>query len=285
MSLAQAKVALGRQEAGHEPVVPVLEDKEFRKFQKFIYEAAGISLSDAKKPLVSSRLIRRLRHYELNSFGEYFHLVMRADQAEEFQCLVDLLTTNETYFFREEKHFDLLRTQILPAREAYPYRIWSAASSNGSEPYSLAMLLADELGTAPWEIVATDISQRMLETARKGLYPLEAAEKIAPEYLNKYCRKGVRSQQGMFLIDAALRNKIDFRYLNLNGAWPELGYFDVIFLRNVMIYFDRDTKKELIARIVARLNRGGYLIISHTETLNGIDHGLKFMCPSVYYKN
>ena len=142
----------------------VLQEKEFEQFRELIYRIAGINMSPAKKPLVTSRLAKRLKHYGLASYGEYFQMITSANGKTELQMAVDLLTTNETHFFREPKHFDFLRQHILPQRKpGKPLRIWSAACSTGEEPYSIAMQLDEVLGNAPWEIVASDLSTRVLE--------------------------------------------------------------------------------------------------------------------------
>ncbi len=175
----------------------VLREKEFAQFRDLLYRIAGISMSPAKMPLVTSRLAKRLRHHDLNSYGDYFQMITAANGSAELQMAVDLLTTNETHFFREPKHFDFLSQHVLPARKpGRTLRIWSAACSSGEEPYSIAMLLDDVLGSAPWEVVASDLSTRMLEKARTGLYPMERMAEIPMPYLSNYCLKGTGSQEG-----------------------------------------------------------------------------------------
>lgn len=263
----------------------VLSDQEFRQFQTMIHEIAGISMSSAKKTLVSGRLAKRVKHHGLGSYDDYFRLLMKNGEDGELQVAIDLLTTNETYFFREPKHFDFMRDRVLPARKpGKPFRVWSAASSSGEEPYSLTMLLADVLGEAPWELVASDLSTRVLEKARAGLYPMERAEGIPKHYLTRFCLKGTGSQEGRFLIARELRNRVQYRQVNLNETLPKMGEFDVIFLRNVMIYFDTETKRKVVARMVPLLVPGGYLIIGHSESLNGVTDELKVVMPSVYRK-
>jgi chemotaxis methyl-accepting protein methylase len=182
-------------------------------------------------------------------------------QAEQLQQLMG--------FF---KHFDFLRQQVLPALgRGRPVRLWSAACSSGEEPYSLAMTLAESLGAGPWELVASDISSRVLAQAGRGQYPLSRAEHIDTRLLHKYCLKGVGEQEGSFLVERRLRQRIRFMQINLNQRLPEIGDFDVIFLRNVMIYFDLDTKRQVVERILPRLRPGGYFIVSHSESLNGPD--------------
>jgi chemotaxis protein methyltransferase CheR len=258
---------------------------EFEQFRTWLQRSSGISLAAHKQALVSGRLTKRLQQRGLSSFGDYFHLIMQANEEVELQTALDLLTTNETYFFREPKHFDFLQQQVLPkAQPGQQFRLWSAASSSGEEPYSLAMTLADGLTSTPWEIVASDISSRVLETARHGHYPLERASHIPKHQLSKHCLKGTGSQEGTFLIDRSLRERVQFMQINLNTSLPKIGEFDVIFLRNVMIYFDMETKREVVARILPLLRPGGYFFVSHSESLNGITDALKLITPSTYRK-
>ena len=204
---------------------------------------------------------------------------------EEMQMAVDLLTTNETYFFREPKHFQFLQEQIIPQRTATrKFRVWSAASSSGQEPYSIAMTLANELPHDSWNLVASDISMQVLDKARVGHYPLEQAQHIPSGYLKKYCRKGIGSQAGTFLINRQLRDRVDFMQVNLNAELPQIGEFDLVFLRNVMIYFELKTKQQVLHRIIRLIRPGGYLFIGHSESLHGIIDDLTPIAPSVYRK-
>jgi chemotaxis protein methyltransferase CheR len=265
--------------------VTSISDAEFAQFQRFIFEAAGISMADAKKALVTGRLGKRLAAHQLNSFGDYFRLLSSGKHPQEVQMAVDLLTTNETYFFRENKHFDFLRAQAIKARNAsQAYRVWSAASSSGEEAYSIAMVLADCMQTTPWDIVGTDISTRVLEGARRALYSLERGRHIPPEFLKRYCRKGQGQYDGMLLVNQDLRQKVTFRHANLNTALPELGRFDIVFLRNVMIYFNNETKRQVVARVIATIKPGGYFFIGHSESLNDISTAVQMVAPSIYQK-
>lgn len=259
-----------------------LSDHEFEQFQKFIYDTAGISLSSSKKPLVWGRLNKRLHHHGLGNFHEYFRLINCGHYPDELQLAIDLLTTNETYFFREQEHFDYLGREILKNGKFPHFSLWSAASSTGEEPYSLAMTLAEYLGPSPWSMLASDISTRVLKTARTGLYPLDDAKNIPKSYLKKYCLKGNGEYEGSFLVHKNLRDKIHFSQINLNKALPAVGKFDVIFLRNVLIYFDMKTKKEVVERITHALKPGGFFFVSHSESLAGITDTLKMIRPSIY---
>ncbi|MYM41553.1 CheR family methyltransferase [Duganella qianjiadongensis] len=265
--------------------VVALTNKEFSQFQRFIYDAAGISMADGKQALVSGRLAKRLAHHQLSSYGDYLRMLENRDHSGELQIAVDLLTTNETYFFREPKHFALLRELAEQARAARRgMRVWSAASSTGEEPYSIAMVLADVLGEGAWEVLGTDISTRVLERARRGHYPMERASGIPLDLLRRFCLKGQGKEAGTMLVEKALRQRVQFMHLNLNQPLPKLGSFDVIFLRNVMIYFNLETKRQLVARLMTHLRPGGYLLIGHSETLNDINDALQAVAPSIYRK-
>ena len=261
-----------------------ITDAEFARFQRLIHEIAGISLADSKKVLLVGRLGKRLRALQLGSFGQYHDLVANPDNVQERQTMVDLLTTNETYFFREQAHFDYLRSTIVPQHPRnQPLNIWSAAASTGEEIYTLAMVLADCLGVdGQWNIMGSDISTQVLAVARRGQYWVERTRGLPVEYRHTYCLKGVRSQEGSFLIAPELRRHTRFMQINLNDTLPDIGLFHVVFLRNVMIYFDNDTKREVVGRIVRKLHPGGYLIVGHSESLNGITEAVKLVRPTIY---
>ena len=269
--------------AANEIQPPQLKDHEFTLFQEFIYDTAGISLSEAKKALVSGRLAKRLRELGVSSYGDYFKLLKTA-ASNELQMAVDLLTTNETFFFREPKHFDFLRAQVLPTWGTGQRRVWSAASSSGEEAYTLAMILAEHCPSDLWEIVGTDISLRMVNKARSGHYPMERAESIPRNYLNKYCLKGTGSQEGTFLIDSSLRSRVQFNHANLKMDLSQFGLFDVIFLRNVLIYFDMETKQQVVSKLLRQLKPGGYIIVAHSESLTNVTDAVRMLVPSVYKK-
>jgi chemotaxis protein methyltransferase CheR len=267
------------------PGAAELTDEEFERFRAWIRGLAGINLSEMKKTLVMTRLVARLRHYGLGSYGDYFALLMDGAQAAERQTAVDLLTTNETHFFREPRHFEFLAEQVLPRHPAgLPCRIWSAACSSGEEPYSIAMTLADRLGRAPWEVFASDLSMRALERARSGHYPLARAKSIPSRYLADYCLRGVGAQEGTFLVDSKIRARVQFAQVNLNAALPQVGEFDVVFIRNAMIYFDVETRRQVVARLLKQVRRGGYLLVGHAESLNDLSVAVEMLAPSIYRK-
>ncbi len=262
-----------------------ISDSEFDLFKAFIYEHAGISLSDEKKSLVTSRLGKRLRHHSLSTFDEYYNLVMSSMQSGERQIAVDLLTTNETYFFREPKHFDFLEKEILSNWSGgKTFHLWSAASSTGEEAYSIAMLLDHALGSHPWQIFGSDISTRVIKTAQSGHYQQNRIEGIPKDFLHKYCLKGMDEYEGSLLVKKQLRQNVRFGQVNLKRPLGNVGPFDVIFLRNVLIYFDFETKRKVIKQLVEKLRPGGHFFIGHSETLKGIDVGLEAVIPAVYRK-
>ena len=262
-----------------------LTDAEFGRFQRFIFDAAGITLSGSKKALVGGRLGKRLAARGSYSFAAYQRLLEASHEQAEVQTAIDLLTTNETYFFREAKHFELLRRLAAAARgRPQPFRVWSAACSSGEEVYSLAMVLADALPEQPWDVLGSDISTRVLARARTGHYPLERTRHIPPAYLKRFCRKGQGEQAGTLLVDRALRERVQFAQVNLNAELPRLGPFDVIFLRNVMIYFSNDTKRDVVRRVLSVLKPGGHFCIGHSESLNDISSDVQALAPSIYVK-
>jgi chemotaxis protein methyltransferase CheR len=261
-----------------------LSDAEFGNFQRFIYDAAGITMSSSKKALVCGRLAKRVQARKLGSYSEYFALLKSRKDPEEVQAAVDMLTTNETYFFREPKHFELLRNVALDDKGSAPLRVWSAASSTGEEAYSIAMVLADCLGDRPFEVIGTDISTRVVAKARTGHYPLQRTRQIPPAYLKRFCLKGQGEHEDTLLIERGLRRHVKFAHANLNDKLPEMGQFDVVFLRNVMIYFNGETKREVVARVLAPLKPRGYFCIGHSESLNDVCNTVQQVAPSIYRK-
>jgi chemotaxis protein methyltransferase CheR len=260
-----------------------LSDSEFAQFRQLIFDKAGISLSDSKKALVGGRLAGRLAHHGLASYRDYLQVLRKADAADELQMAVDLLTTNETYFFREPKHFEFLRKQVMAMIPlARALRIWSAAGSSGEEAYSIAMLLEDLLPGQPWEIVCSDISTRMLERARRGHYSTGRLENLPPGYLKRFCLKGTGEQDGTLLVNRALRDRISFLQINLNARLPKIGVFDFVFLRNVMIYFSLTTKREVVGRLHGAVRPGGYLFIGHSENLTGVSDQFEHIAPAIF---
>lgn len=242
-------------------------------------------MSPAKKVMVASRLLTRVNFYQMKSYLHYFHFATDPNNVQELQILIDTLTTNETYFFREPQHFDFLNKEILQKWNQEHFRIWSAASSSGEEAYSLAMLMAENAGIKTWDILATDLNSNVLTKASQGIYEMNRIELLDPLLMKKYCLRGVRTQQGLFCISKKLQQHVHFHRLNLMQRLPaKVGEFDVIFLRNVLIYFDNETKKKVVERLIKKLKPGGYFFISHSETLTRITEKLKMVKPSIYQK-
>lgn len=261
-----------------------LSDRDFAGFQRFIYAATGISLSSSKKALVVGRLARRIATHNLASYGAYLELVESGSRPEETQEAIDLLTTNETYFFRESKQFEVMKEAARSSRTGQEYRVWSAASSTGEEAYSLAMVLADCRAGRPWSVFGSDISTRVLSRAMAAHYPMERARNMPPEYLQRFCLKGTAQYEGSLLIDRALRSRVSFAQVNLNEPLPAVGEFDAIFLRNVLIYFDPETKRRVVERVLGQLRPGGHFFLGHAEGLGDLSLAVRTIGPATYLK-
>jgi chemotaxis protein methyltransferase CheR len=256
---------------------------DFEYITGVLHEHAGIRLAPGKEALVASRLDRRIRALGLSGYAEYVRLLRDRPGEGELRQMIDVLTTNETFFFREPQHFEFLRREVLPRRRGgRTFRLWSAASSTGEEAYTAAMVLAETLPPDTWEIVGTDISTRVVQGARTALYPIAAAEKIPRQLLRRFCLKGREEYAGLMTVNRELRAKVHFYCLNLIEDFSHLGHFDVIMLRNVMIYFDQDTKRSLIQRLQEMLVPGGHLIVGSSESLNAIPSRLRMVQPSIY---
>ena len=247
----------------------VFSDKQFKRIGEIMYEAVGLSYNDSKKSLIQSRLGPRIQKLGLDGFDDYIALLEDEVETAEFQMAVDLLTTNETYFFREPKHYDLLEAELGARKTKSPLTIWSAASSFGDEAYSTAMLLNDmqtvgKIGP-DWSILGTDISHRVLLSAKEGVYPQDRLRAVTPERLRRYCLKGEGDAEGQSMVIDKLRQRVQFGQLNLCKPFDGLGPFDVIFLRNVLIYFDIPTKIEVVDRVLQALKPGGLFFLGTAE--------------------
>lgn len=274
---------------------PTLSQAAYDCIADIVYARSRIRLGKDKQALVSGRLAKRLRQLGLETFEEYCDRLESGDDPEEISMLVDFISTNHTNFFREPAHLDFLRDQIIPSlmptliRSHQPLRVWSAACSTGEEPYSLAIVLAEHIrshGAASWQISASDISTRVLASARSGIYAEERVQLPKPEWLPRYFQKGVGEHAGKYRVKDCLRSQIQFHHLNLLQAqYPVPAGQHVIFCRNVMIYFDHETQQELVSKLVAQLAPGGHLIVGMSESLLNIRHTLKPVKPSVYQKN
>ncbi|MEO7598441.1 MAG: protein-glutamate O-methyltransferase [Opitutus sp.] len=270
-----------------------MRESEFDFIRSLVYERSRISLSADKRELVSARLGKRLRATQLPSIGDYCQLLKTPGQEAELANLIDAISTNHTFFFRENAHFDFLRKTIVPEmqtrcrQERWPqFRIWSAACSSGEEPYSIAITLAEALQNWAWHINATDISHRVLETGNMGIYRSEAVDRLPKNVVQTHFQRGFGPHDGNFRAKPELRERITFQQLNLlQGEPPFSTPFHVIFCRNVMIYFDRPTQEELIAKLTRHLVPGGYLFVGHAESLTGLKHSLKSIRPAVYQRS
>ncbi|HTJ00510.1 MAG TPA: protein-glutamate O-methyltransferase [Dongiaceae bacterium] len=269
-----------------------LSDEDYNFISRLVYEKSRIHLGKDKKVLVASRLAKRLRQLQLPDYRTYCHLLRSPAGDEEMRYLIDRISTNHTHFLREIKHFDFLRDHVLPQWAAKlgrgePFRLWSAASSSGEEAYSIAMYLAEYLTAkhgVDWRIEGTDISTRVLEIARAGVYADDRLAAVSTDWKRRFFQKGVGNWEGHLRVREELRQRVNFHHLNLlEDAYP-FPPFQVIFCRNVMIYFDRPTQETLVARLAEKLIPGGHLMVGHSESLNGIRHTLKLVQPAIYVK-
>ncbi|MEW6683648.1 MAG: protein-glutamate O-methyltransferase CheR [Nitrospirota bacterium] len=280
---------------GPDPAIPPMTDLEYERFRTYIYEHSGIQLGPAKKELLAARLARRLRDLELSSYGEYFRRLVQGDKAEEIS-LFDAVSTNETHFFREPQHFEFLRDVVFPRWDrmaaaglrSRTIRMWSAACATGQEVYSLAMVAEDRFpAAAGWdvEILATDLSVRALEAARVGVWSLDQKHEIPEKFLKAYMLKGVAGQRGRMKAAPSIRALLRFARVNLNNeVYPVGGPFDVIFCRNVLIYFDAGAKARVVDRLMGYLAPGGYLILGQVESATGLTDRLRAVGPTVYVR-
>ena len=273
----------------------VLSEKDFRHISDLVYEHCGINLHEGKKELVRARLAKRLREGRFRTFSEYIRHVLDDPTGREFSILVDSLSTNLTKFFREDQHFEYMRSQLLPRIIATKQRsgvcrirAWSAGCSSGEEPYSIAITLSEAIqGKGRWDVrlLATDVSTRILERAKQGVYEKDRIEPISMPLRNRYLTRRREGTKETYEVGPALRALTIFRYLNLMQDWPIKGPLDFIFCRNVMIYFDKPTQERLINRFYDLLGPGGVLFTGHSESLTGIEHAFKYVQPTIYMKS
>jgi chemotaxis protein methyltransferase CheR len=271
-----------------------LSDAAFVALRDVIERSAGISLNDAKRALVVGRLGARLKAVGVATFEDYGRLVRDSDA--ELAVMLDLITTNETQFFREPQHFEFLTRRLVPAwiaaagsrERGRRVRVWSAACSTGEEPFSIAMALLDGLPTDEgWtiEIVASDLSTRALERAQRAVWPIERAAEIPPNALRRHMLRGVDEHQGTMKASQALRALIRFERVNLVAdTLPIDGPFDAIFCRNVLMYFGSEARARTVGRLVERLSREGVLFVGHAESVAGLSSHLRCVAPTVYVR-
>jgi len=269
-----------------------LSDTDYAFIRDLIYRETRINLGDAKRELVTARLGKRLRATGIGSFGKYCKQLKNDPNAGELYHLIDAISTNHTFFFREIGHFDFLRQHILPEFEAgklggrNKFKVWSCACSTGEEPYSVSITLAEHFERSPeksWTLDCSDISNRVLSFASKGIYEKDKLQQVKPDWQRKYFQKGERQMEGYFRIQPSIKNHIKFQRVNLFApTYPWTEKFQVIFCRNVMIYFDRKTQEELVSRLARHLVPGGYLLIGHAESLAGVNHPYRTVKPAIY---
>jgi len=270
-----------------------LNQREFDQLSRLVFDKSGINLHEGKRELVKARLSSRLRETGLNSFQAYYDYVMREETGQELITLLDSISTNLTSFFREPAHFTLLRQELLPrlaarkGRDSRRLWVWSAGCSTGEEPYSIALVLLESLSNiVGWDVkvLATDLSTRALDTARAGIYRAERLATVPRELLQRYFQRGVKEWAGHYRVKQEVRRLIEFRRANLLELPPLLGPFELIFCRNVMIYFNTETQAKAISLLRDRLQPDGCLFIGHSESLARIQHQLRYLKPAVYVK-
>jgi len=273
-----------------------LTRKEYELFRKLVYAKSGINLGDQKMQLVRARLGKRLRQCGFKTFKDYYDHIIDDPTGEELSTLLDAISTNTTHLFRESHHFDFLK-QIITGWTAdrrwcignKELRIWSAGCSSGEEPHSIAMLAYETLRSHPaieLKLLATDISVQMLSRAKLGLYEPHRVGTVPPALKTRYLMKVRHDGQNMVQLIPELRRLITFTRFNLMRPTFSFRHgFDVIFCRNVMIYFDKPTQQSLVAKFTHHLKSGGYLMIGHSESLNPIQHSLSYVEPTIYRKD
>ncbi len=265
-----------------------LSEAQFQEISEFIYNLCGIKLAAGKENLVKARLAKRLRFLGMSDFDDYIAYMKNEQEPVELSCMIDEITTNQTSFFREYNHFDFLRDKAIPQLNEHRIRIWSAGCSSGEEPYSIALFLDKHLPQIKQKdikILATDISLKMLEKAREGVYNDQSLQSVPSQMLMKNFQtvrvKPFRLRQ----INESIKKMITFARLNLMSDWPMKGPFNMIFCRNVMIYFDKQTREKLVNKYYEILEQGGYLFIGHSESMAGLNQPFKYVQPAVYRKH
>jgi chemotaxis protein methyltransferase CheR len=291
-----------RRKSKSEFVSPVIEREAlfsiapalYTKFQRLIHDEAGIWLGDGKSALLCGRLSRRLRALKISSLEEYYELVVDPRHHDERVLMIDAIATNETRFFRDPRHFEFLEQRVIPrwreeakeGRRPKSVRLWSAGCSSGEEPYSLAMLLARHLpNDQGWSvnILATDISTKVLAHARLGIYSVTKASDIPEPLLKDYMLKGVDEQEGKMKVMPQIEAMIQFEKLNLvHGPYPPEAHFDVVFCRNVLIYFDQPSKQKVVEHCARCLARNGFLFVGQAENLSSVSSRLRTLAPAIY---
>lgn len=270
----------------------LISDREFNYLRELIYREAGINLTEAKKCLVQTRIGKLMRKFDINGYNELFKVLENDPQGDMLVTVLDSISTNHTFFFREDAHFSYLQDVIVPElllpNSSKKLSIWSSACSSGEEPYSIAITLSEVMekkySNADYRILATDLSTKVLNEAKKGVYPMEVIESIPLELKKKYFQRGRNTNSDKARVKESLRSKIDYSRHNLLYVLDQNQEFDVVFCRNVMIYFDYQTKEKVVKNIFQKIKPGGYFITGHSESLSVIDHPFKQIKPTIYRK-
>lgn len=266
-------------------------ERDFERFSRLVYQQAGINLHQGKKELLRARLAKRIRDLGYRSFAQYYRHVMEDESGQEIVQMLDCIATNLTRFFREEAHFKFLEEVVYPefrkaldtTGEPPVLRVWSSACSTGEEPYSIAMHAKSHLDQEVC-VLATDISTRALDLARKGIYPLERLTDVPPNMVKLHFLRGHGPREGWVRLKPQIRACVRFARHNLLDPPPVEEQMHVVFCRNVLIYFDRATQRRVIENVARSLVKGGYLLVGHAESLNGCVPSLKYVKPAVYRK-
>ena len=274
-------------------MMSALTPVDYEQICRLVYERSRINLGPDKQDLVAARLGKRLRALNVPGYHEYCRYLKSPEGRDELQNLVDVISTNHTFFFREEKHFQFLEQTVINEfvrsqghSGERSLRCWSAACSTGEEAYSIAISLATNLeqhAGYDWELDSSDMSSRVLDSARMGVYSEDRLAELSSDMRRRFFQKGVGPYAGSYRVKEELRNKTRWHQLNLfDKQWPFQQLFHVIFCRNVMIYFDRPSQEDLINRLTRQLVPGGFLLIGHSESLSGVRHNLKALHPAIY---
>jgi chemotaxis protein methyltransferase CheR len=269
----------------------VAEAEACQFIARLVYDRCRIRLHEGKDALIKARLGKRMRKHGFAGLPEYCDFLRTRGGEEEVTSVIDALATNFTNFLREADHFKFLIDQALPAllpKGRKKFRIWSAASSSGEEPYTIGFYLSEHYPPAlgwDWWITASDISTKALEKARLAIYPAEHLDAVPRDWLHKYFQKGVGRWEGCCRVKPGITERVSFRQINLVEPYNHLQPFEVIFCRNVMIYFDRSTQEQLVQHLCRFLEPKGYLLIGHSESLNGLNIPLRCLRPSIYQKS
>lgn len=262
--------------------------RDFQRIRELIYARAGITLADNKRDMVYNRIVKRVKHFGLRDFASYLDLLQSSDEQPEWEHFTNALTTNLTAFFRESHHFEILQEHLQGLKGRSGITMWCSAASTGEEPYSMAMTAVEAFGsfTPPVRILATDVDTQVLEQARKGVYSMDRLDKMDPERVRRFFLKGKGAMSGYCKVVPELQNLISFRPLNLlHPQWPVRGPFEVIFCRNVMIYFDKDTQYQILKKFMPVLRPDGLLFAGHSESFMHASDLFRTTGRTVYRRN